>query len=72
MAGKAIVVLALVAALGGCGGPDILKAEPPGGAMSKGDSVLVDDGRCPKGQLSKVTAPATLTSSRSYACVAKP
>ena len=72
MRGKTIVALAIAVALGGCGGPDILKAEPPGGAMTKGDSVLVDDGRCPKGQLSKVMAPATLTSSRTYACVAKP
>ena len=35
----------------------IVKHEPPiGTGMRSGESVLVDDGKCPKGQLLKVTA----------------
>lgn len=34
----------------------VLKHEPPGGAMRGGEVVLVDDGKCPKGQIKKVTA----------------
>ena len=33
----------------------LLKREPPMGALREGQSVLVDDGKCPKGQLRLVT-----------------
>ncbi len=68
-------VLLLIVGLGflaGCGGPDILKTEPRLGSLPKGDSVLVDDGRCPAGQVSKVTGAESLTTPRSYSCVKKP
>ena len=63
--------LACLLCLSACGS-DMLTKEPGGGYIGKGDSVLVDDGRCPAGQVSKVTGPANLTAQRSYACVPKP
>lgn len=33
----------------------ILRAEPPAGGLRTGEVVLVDNGRCPKGQIMKVT-----------------
>ena len=66
-----LAALACLLCLSACG-PDLLSAEPGGGYLAKGDSVLVDDKRCPAGQVSKVTGPANLTASRTYACVPKP
>ena len=66
------MLFSLVALLPGCGGPRILTAAPGGGGLDPGQSVLVDDGRCPAGQLSRVTGAASLTASRTYSCVAKP
>ena len=63
---------ALLALPVGCGGPTLLSTPPGGGGLAPGDSVLVDDGKCPTGQVSKVTGAATLTASRQYACVPKP
>ena len=34
----------------------ILKREPQRGTLSGGESVLVDNGRCPSGQVQEVTA----------------
>ena len=50
----------------------MLTSEPGAGYIANGDSVLVNDGRCPAGQVSKVTGPVNLTSGRTYACVPKP
>ena len=33
---------------------DILKREPPMGALREGEVVLVDDGSCPRGQIKRV------------------
>jgi hypothetical protein len=66
-----ITIVALALCLSGCG-PDMLTSEPGAGYIANGDSVLVNDGRCPAGQVSKVTGPANLTSERTYACVPKP
>jgi len=33
----------------------ILKQEPPMGALKEGQRVLVDDGKCPMGQIREVT-----------------
>ena len=33
---------------------EILKREPPMGALKEGQVVLVDDGSCPKGQIKRV------------------
>jgi hypothetical protein len=35
---------------------EILKQEPPAGAMTPGQPVYVDDGKCPKGQVDQVGA----------------
>ncbi len=69
---RTILLSIALGSLAGCGGPTILSAEPGGGALDSGKSVLVDDGTCPTGQVNKVTGAATLTGSRSYTCVAKP
>ena len=57
--------------LAGCGS-SMRTSEPGPGYLANGESVLVDDGRCPAGQVSRVTGPASLTGTRSYACVPKP
>ncbi len=66
-----VATLALLLCLSACG-RDMLTKEPGGGYLAKGESVLVDDGRCPAGQVSRVTGPASLTAQRTYACVTKP
>ena len=66
-----LAAFACLLALAACG-PDILSSEPGAGYLGNGQSVLVDDGRCPAGQVSKVTGPANLTAQRTYACVRKP
>lgn len=56
----------------------ILKREPPMGALTDGQIVLVDNGRCPKGQIQQVTggnhvkAGGTKQIVRTYACVPRP
>ena len=66
-----LAVFASLLALAACG-PDLLTSEPGPGYVDNGQSVLVDDGRCPAGQVSKVTGPANLTARRTYECVRKP
>ena len=67
---KIATLLALLLGLSACGS-DMPTREPGPGYLAKGQSVLVDDGRCPAGQVSKVTGPANLTAERTYACVRK-
>jgi hypothetical protein len=43
-----------VAALGGVAKAQVLKKEPAMGKLQPGQTVLVDDGWCPKGQVKKV------------------
>lgn len=69
---RVTAVLCVVAGLAGCGGPDLLKTEPGPGYIGPGESVLVDNGQCPAGQVQKITGPQTLTASRTYACVKRP
>ena len=66
-----LAVLACLLCLSACGN-GVLTTEPGGGYLANGESVLVDDGRCPAGQVSKVTGPVNLTAPRTYACVKKP
>jgi hypothetical protein len=33
----------------------LLKREPPAGGIQPGEKILVDNGRCPKGQIQEVT-----------------
>lgn len=44
-----------VLALTGAAWSQTLTREPPMGALKEGQTVYVDDGRCPKGQVMKVT-----------------
>jgi uncharacterized protein DUF6719 len=50
------MLLTLAIAVAGTAGAQAqyLKKEPAMGAMKPGERVLVDDGRCPKGQISEV------------------
>lgn len=58
----------------------ILRHEPPGGQLRTGQTVLVDDGSCPKGKIKEVKAGSDrrLTtgtkiggSHRTYRCIAR-
>ena len=40
---------------GGALAQEVLKREPPFGSIRPGTTVLVDNGRCPKGQIMEVT-----------------
>ncbi len=61
---------------------EVLKQEPSKGGLRYGETVLVDNGKCPKGQVQKVTggqwgaAQARRTTAatipRAYACVPRP
>ena len=72
MQARTVLLFLAAGLLSGCGGPDILSAPPGGGALEAGQSALVDDGRCPTGQISKVTGAASLTASRTSVCVTRP
>jgi len=53
-----LVSLAFTAALSAIASPalaEVLKKEPPMGQLREGQTVLVDDGSCPAGQIKKVT-----------------
>lgn len=56
----------------------MLKREPAMGAMKEGDTVFVDDGKCPKGQVRKVVGGNHIEVGgskkvrRSSSCVARP
>jgi hypothetical protein len=61
---------------------EILKAEPPSGAMRYGQIIYVDDGKCPKGQVMQVMGGSissntkrnfgTVPTARERKCVARP
>jgi len=48
-----LIVIAILFA-GSALAAQVLKSEPPMGAMKEGEVVLVDDGTCPKGQILRV------------------
>lgn len=57
--------------------PEMPTAEPRPGTLRAGETVLVDDGRCPRGQVSQVTGGDNLgghhgTAPRTRTCVARP
>jgi hypothetical protein len=68
----AVLVLAVTAA-----SAEILKREPPMGALREGQVVLVDDGTCPNGQIKRVVGGnhvkvgGTKKIVRTYSCVAR-
>jgi hypothetical protein len=50
-----LCVLLVTAGLAGPAGAQVvLKHEPPMGQLREGETVLVDDGSCPKGQIKEV------------------
>jgi len=53
-------------------GQEIVKKEPPKGALVKGAYVYLDDGSCPKGQLMKVTGGAFAGGGRNARGLAAP
>jgi hypothetical protein len=79
-------VLMMAATMGMLTGPalaqQILRAEPPPGKLATGEVILVDDGRCPAGQVREVTgirqrtrdslASADPSATRSRRCVQRP
>lgn len=79
--GTMTALLALLA--GPACAQQILRAEPPPGQLKSGETVLVDDGRCPAGQVREVSAArqqkvrdtlsaAAPPASRSRRCVPRP
>ena len=70
LSGSALVLF--LAFCGGANGQEIVKKEPPAGALSRGGYVYVDDGSCPKGQIKKVTAGVFSGSGRSARAVGSP
>jgi hypothetical protein len=50
-----VFLLTVVASLAGLpAAAEVLKHEPPMGALTRGQRVLVDDGTCPPGQIKEV------------------
>ncbi len=48
-----ILALGLFVGLAGC--QSVMQSEPPAGTLATGETVLVDDGSCPSGQVKQVT-----------------
>lgn len=77
----ALVAAALFAAAP-AGAIEIVRQEPAKGALRHGESILVDNGKCPKGQLLHVTGgqwgarqarhTTAATIPRQYKCVPRP
>lgn len=66
------LILLLPLALAACETP-IMTAEPPAGTLRPGQRALVDDGRCPPGQLREVTGTQGVsTGGRQSRCVPRP
>lgn len=55
-----------------CARAEVLKQDPPKGALAKGQTVLVDDGSCPQGQIKEVTAANNRSGGRTHRCVPRP
>lgn len=52
---------------------EVLKEMPPTGSVRQGDVVYVDDGRCPAGEVKKITGGNQKTGvARQVECVKKP
>jgi hypothetical protein len=53
-ANQCAILLAILAITVTAANAEILKREPPMGALREGQVVLVDDGSCPSGQIKRV------------------
>lgn len=51
---RVLGVVWVLSAVGEASGATIVKKEPPMGALREGETVLVDDGSCPAGQIKEV------------------
>ena len=70
----AIVLGLALTAAGAAAAQTVMKSEPPGGALKRGTTILVDDGSCPAGQIKEVTAgrgQGQGSTPRTRRCVAK-
>jgi len=67
---KISVVLILAGLSAGCS--QTRTAEPPAGSLPFGQTVLVDDGSCPEGQIKQVTGGNGSTIPRKRECIARP
>ena len=71
------IALAVVMLVSTSRAQTILKTEPPMGALREGETVLVDDGTCPKGKIklvvggNHVKAGGTKNIVRTRSCVAR-
>jgi hypothetical protein len=54
--GHSIWIIASLALAAPAAAQTIVKQEPGGGGMRRGEVLWVDNGRCPKGQIMEVTA----------------
>lgn len=71
-----IAALASILLLAGCA-QEVLSAEPAPGKLRPGESVFVDDGRCPPGQVAQVTSGNNVgklagVTTRNSQCVPRP
>ena len=53
--GLTAAIAAAIVLFGGFVHAQVLKQEPPMGSIRAGETVLVDNGKCPKGQVMAVT-----------------
>ncbi len=54
-------------------GPQVLKEAPKDGAIPYGQVVLVDDGKCPKGEIKEITGGSQQQSiARKVRCIKRP
>jgi hypothetical protein len=71
------IALAVVMLVSSGRAQTVLKTEPPMGALREGETVLVDDGTCPKGKIklvvggNHVKAGGTKNIIRTRSCVAR-
>jgi hypothetical protein len=71
------IALAIVVLASASRAQSVVKTEPPMGAMREGETVLVDDGTCPKGKIklvvggNHVKAGGTKNIVRTRSCVAR-
>lgn len=73
-AAAALLLLFAAGAAGAASAPiEVLKEMPQSGSVRQGDVVYVDDGRCPAGEIKKITGGNQKTGvSRQVVCVKRP
>lgn len=74
VAGAAVLCLFVGGTAWGASTPvEVLKEMPPTGSVRQGDVVYVDDGRCPAGEVTKITGGNRKTGvARQVECVKRP